>query len=345
MNLTTAQYNEIMREYSRRQNASHRLQEERRAEVYRLIPQMHELDSLAGSLGLSCARSMLSDSVMPEEEAAGHPDLKRFRYQMKSITRERMRLLIENGYPEDYLEPVYVCEDCHDTGYVDGKMCHCFRQNAIDLFFTQSGLKNALDRENFSRFRLDYYPDEPIIPSVGKSPRAHMRDVLSQCRAFIDTFDQEHGSLLFYGETGLGKTFLSHCIAGALLETGHSVLYYSSESLFRALGNTLFGKAEPALSNMADAGNVDLSLLYTCDLLIIDDLGTEIVNSFVASQLFRLINERLESGRSILISTNLTLAQLSALYSERIMSRITSSFLLIAFYGNDIRLFKKLQQS
>lgn len=344
MNLTNAQYNEIMREYSRRQNASHRLQEERREQIYREIPQMHELDALAGSLGLSCARSMLTDPAAEEDALSPRPDLERFRYQMKTITRERMRLLIENGYPEDYLEPVYTCPDCRDTGYIDGKMCHCFRQNVIDLFYTQSGLRNALQEENFSRFRLDYYPDSPVIPAVGKTPRAHMKDVLLQCRRFIDSFESEHGNLLFYGETGLGKTFLSHCIAAALLEQGFSVLYYSSESLFRALGNAVFGKTDgPSGGDSGEEHAVDLSLLYSCDLLIIDDLGTEIVNSFVASQLFRLLNERLRNRKSTLISTNLSLAQFSAVYSERIMSRVTSSFTLLAFYGNDIRLLKKLQ--
>lgn len=344
MNLTNAQYNEIMREYSRRQNASHRLQEQRREQIYREIPQMHELDALAGSLGLSCARSMLADPAKGEDVQEDRPGLDRFRRQMKTITRERMRLLIENGYPEDYLEPVYTCADCRDTGYTDGKMCHCFRQNVIDLFYTQSGLRSALSEENFGSFRLDLYPNEPVIPSVGKTPRTHMRDVLRQCHSFIDTFDTAPGNLLFYGETGLGKTFLSHCIAAELLETGHSVLYYSSEALFRALGSAVFGRTDSFSPDTADENTLDLSLLFSCDLLIIDDLGTEIVNSFVASQLFRLLNERILNHKSTLISTNLSLAQLSALYSERIMSRITSSFTLLAFFGNDIRLLKKLKK-
>ena len=335
VSLTNTQYNEIMRIYQRRQLASEHDLEIRRREIYRHIPQMHELDERAGELGLNCARSLLSEES--RENA-----LSSFHLQMRSISKERERLLAQYGYPEDYLEPEYQCPDCKDTGYIGSEMCHCMREIVIDLYYTQSGLRSALAGENFGTFDLSCYPDSVSVPSSSESIRAHMKRVFEKCISFCGHFDTQYENLLFYGETGLGKTFLSHCIAGELLESGHSVMYYSAENLFRALGNSIFGRGDTGAGESSDTERTDLSLLYQCDLLIIDDLGTEMTNSFVASQLFRLINERMNARKSILISTNLSLSQLSQLYSERIMSRIGSGFTLLSFYGNDIRLMKKI---
>ena len=167
--------------------------------------------------------------------------------------------------------------------------------------------------------------------------RANMANILQTCLAFVRDFDRHSDNLFFYGETGLGKTFLSHCIAGSLIESSHSVIYYSAFDLFESLAKETFGK------DAGQEGSYDWIL--DSDLLIIDDLGTELTNAFVTSRLFLILNERLRRGRSTLISTNLSLPSFARIYSERIFSRITSSYQVLGFFGNDIRIRKKLEST
>ena len=258
------------------------------------------------------------------------------------LPQERRALLLrEHGFPENYLDSVYTCPDCRDTGWIGGKHCHCLEKEIISLFYTQSGLSGILQKENFDTFDLSYYRKDLMDEKTGKSSYEIMSGALGTCRTFAQQFQRgaEKNSLLLTGAAGRGKTFLTHCIAKELIDKGHSVIYYSAGELFDLIAKNRFGRGQDEDDQMPDD-----QYLSGCDLLIIDDLGTEIVNSFVASQLFRLLNERILNHKSTLISTNLSLAQLSALYSERIMSRITSSFTLLAFFGNDIRLLKKLKK-
>ena len=161
-----------------------------------------------------------------------------------------------------------------------------------------------------------------------------MRTTVAACLRYIDEFDKTFSNLFFYGGTGLGKTFLSHCIAKELIERAHSVIYYSAFELFDLFAKNSFGRRETE-SDMTD-------YIFDCDLLIVDDLGTELTNSFVSSQLFLILNERLQRQKSTIISTNLPLGTFAELYSERVFSRITSNFQLFQLIGNDIRIQKKL---
>lgn len=225
------------------------------------------------------------------------------------------------------------CPDCRDTGYVNGRRCHCFEQAAINLVYTQSNLKEILERENFSTFSFDYYSADDINPATGRSSLETAKDAVAKCHDFIDHFDSTFSNLYLYGDTGIGKTFLSNCIAKELLDRGHSVIYFTAFQLFDILSKGVFKRDEEALLSHRN--------IFDCDLLIIDDLGTELSNSFTTSQLFLCINERILRQKSTIISTNLGMNQLADIYSERVLSRISSNYTLLKLFGADIRILKR----
>ena len=223
------------------------------------------------------------------------------------------------------IEQVVLCEPQRN--------CHCFKQQAIDLIYTQSNIKDILARENFSTLSLDYYSDSNVNPATGLTSLATAKAAVARCHEFVDQFDATFANLYFFGDTGIGKTFLSNCIAKELLDSGHSVIYFTAFQLFDILSKGVFAKDEEAI-----AANENI---FTCDLLIIDDLGTELTNSFTTSQLFLCLNERILHRKSTIISTNLGLSQLTDLYSERILSRIMDNYVLIKLFGEDIRMQKR----
>ena len=326
MGLNNSQYDAIMRQYSKKQLASRHAMEEHRKEAYEKIPALSWIDQQVSAESLAYARRLLENPSTDTQE---------LKELLKQYAKERSLLLQENGFPADYLEMQYSCPDCQDTGYISGKKCHCFRQAAIDLFYTQSGIREILEAENFGTFSYEYYPKDLIHPVTGRNAREMMQETVAACLRYIDEFDLAFSNLFFYGGTGLGKTFLSHCIAKELIERAHSVIYYSAFELFDMVAQNSFGRTDPK-DNMKD-------YIFDCDLLIIDDLGTELTNSFVSSQLFLILNERLQRKKSTIISTNLPLGTFAETYSERVFSRITSNFQLFQLFGNDIRIQKKLQ--
>jgi DNA replication protein DnaC len=173
---------------------------------------------------------------------------------------------------------------------------------------------------------------------TGLTARQTAERALQECRRFVETFDEQFENLFLYGDTGLGKTFLSHCIAKELLERTHSVIYFSSFRLFELFADSAFGRSDSSQDEMEQH-------IFDCDLLIIDDLGTELVNSFVSSELFHVLNERILRRKSTLISTNLSLATFADTYSERIFSRISSNYRMLKLIGDDIRLLKKMRET
>lgn len=325
MPLSNSQYDELFRGYHARQLEHARRQQEHIREVYARDARLKELDDQIAALSVSQAKKLL------DGDTAALNDLKQ---SIHALHRKKEELLCGLGYNLDYISLHYTCPDCKDTGYIDGKRCHCFVQAAIDLVYTQSNLKGILEDENFSHFCFDYYSDDILDPATGISARACAEHAVSTCRRFIEHFDDSFDNLCFYGEAGVGKTFLSHCVAKELLDSRHSVIYFTAFQLFDIFEKSMLHKdADAALSHRN---------IFDCDLLIIDDLGTELANAFTTSRLFLCLNERMLQKKSTLISTNLTMEELSAVYSERICSRIFSNYTMIKLFGDDIRLQKKL---
>ncbi len=322
MGLTNSQYEAIIKKYERRRDVNRALEKSRQEEVYETVPEFRRLADSVSTLSVASARRMLEG----DDNA-----LRTLHTQLAEISARQKQLLALNGYPSDYLEPIYGCPDCRDTGYTvtdEGlrQKCHCFRQQEISLLYAQSNIQEQICRENFSTLSYDYYQGEDL---------RRFETAVQICRKFTLSFKKDYQNLFFYGTVGIGKSFLSGCIAQELLQQGYSVLYFSAPGLFDTLARYSFdAKSKEALHDLYED-------FYSCDLLIIDDLGTEITNSFVTSQLFSCLNERCLRSRAVLISTNLSLEELRDRYSDRIFSRITSSFTLCKLTGPDIRILKK----
>lgn len=321
MALSNAQYEAIMREYENRQTKNRHLLEQRTAQVYANVEGYRELSESTASISVSQGKKLLEGNAFALEE---------LKTSLRSLSSMKRQLLTGAGYPENYLEPVYDCPDCKDTGYIDGAKCHCLKQAVIDLLYAQSGIQDMLEKENFSTLSYDYYQEEDL---------KRFQNTVNECRKFIETFDSDYHNLFFYGTVGTGKSFLSGCIARELIESGHSVVYFSAAGLFEILSRNMFDykNKENALNFHED--------LHSCDLLIIDDLGTEYTNNVTVSVFFSLLNQRHLGKRSTVISTNLSLEDLRNRYSDRVFSRITNQYTICKFTGPDIRMLEKRLQN
>lgn len=326
MPLQNSQYDAIMREYNHRQLKNRHTLEEHKQKAYGKVPRLMEIEQEIAAVSLRAIRSRLG--------AAEQTDDLSYKKEIKRLGEERTCLLLENGYPKDYLTMQYDCPYCKDTGYIEGQKCQCFKKAAVDLLYTQSNLQEILKKENFKHFSFNYYSDTIVNEITGLTARQTAEDAVRKAKMFIDTFDTSFQNLFIYGSTGVGKTFLSNCIAKELIDQANCVIYFSAFDLFDALAKNTFQK-----DTVSDGTPEDI---LECDLLIIDDLGTELTNTFVASALFQCINERIMRRKSTIISTNLSLGQFRDIYSERILSRITSNYTMIKLFGEDIRIQKRL---
>ena len=294
----------------------------RRTELYENIPALRELDQRLSEFGLRIMKAALSNG-----DTAQHVEA--LRAENERILQARKSLLERNGYPADYSEPRYECNVCRDTGYVGIKMCSCMRKSLVEAGMRSSGLGALIQKQSFENFSLDYYRTSP----------EHFRIMEDNYRYL---FKYAHGftlsasspipeSLLFLGGTGLGKTHLSTAIARVVTERGYDVYYNSAVGMISDFESRRFG------NGLAASSGEDTSAYIECDLLIIDDLGTEVINQFTLSCLYYVINTRLNLQKPTVISTNLTPAELRKSYNDRISSRLTGEFHVVPFYGVDVR--------
>ena len=321
MALTNKQYDSIIRTYEKRQIAHQHELREHLNQVREQLPEYAELEKQESALFLQKAEYLLDDEKSRAMEISEDIAL---------LRAKKANLLDRAGFPKDYLTLHYTCPDCKDTGYIDGQKCHCFRHASVALLYEQSGIQELLKQDNFDSLSYEYYEGEDL---------ERFRNAVTTCRNFIKNFNSDYHNLFFYGTVGTGKSFLSGCVAKELIEKGNLVIYFSATQLFNELSKSTFDyRNREDLSVLQDD-------LFNCDLLIIDDLGTELTNTFVASQLFSCLNERHLRKKATIISTNLSLQELRDRYSDRIFSRITSNYEVCKLTGPDIRMYKKRQQS
>ncbi len=315
-------FKSIQREYDREKTDAEYAAEKRRIFVCKQIPRLYEIQREINNSGTTLAEIFLNDGDKIKSLAD-------FREKCKRLNDEKTRLLVENGYSPDYMEPQYKCKKCSDTGYVDDKRCECFRKKLIKYYYNMSNIADMVSIENFDNFNLNMF-SESIIEN-GISARKNIENIVKRVIEDISMIDNIPMNLVFYGQSGLGKTYMCNCIAKELMDKEMTVIYMSAYELF----NTLI-KERFAHNYAGDK----LSLLNSCDLLVIDDLGTEGTNHNTITEFFNILNARLLNKKSTIISTNMTPNELTGVYTERIVSRLIGNYKFYKFFGRDIRVFK-----
>ncbi|MFZ5968287.1 MAG: ATP-binding protein [Bacillota bacterium] len=318
--------NEILREYERIQDFEEKALASRREYVYRKVPRVKAIDEEIGKTGILLSKVILNHLSNFDEA------IQELQEKMRHLKQEKAILLTENNIPLDYLERTYHCASCKDTGFIsDGGKCSCFKQKLINKAYEMSNISRVLDKENFNHFSLELFSDHKF-EDEDLTPKQNMLNILNVCEGFVINFDKQlDENLFFYGTTGLGKTFMCNCIAKALLDKGKIVVYQTAFKILEILEEYKFNR------NRTPNIETSYQLLFDCDLLVVDDLGTEMTNTFTNTEVFNIINSRLIGSKKTIISTNLSPMEIASTYSDRIFSRIFGNFTILKFYGKDLR--------
>lgn len=323
-------FKQVKRYYDSLQADNASLMRRKKEKLYAVCPRIEEIDREISSAGINAAKNAILSGKNAMEymhEAQKKIDL---------LKNEKISLMLKNGFPENYLEPVYKCPNCKDTGFIGNEKCSCFTQKTVDLAYNNSNMRDIIDEENFENFNINFYSNE-VDDFEGISPRENMSIILNRCYDFAKNFGNGTGNLLFYGRAGLGKTFLCSCIAREVLNKGYTVLYSTAGQLFKSVEKERFNRG-----NDDDVKEMNFSEdLFNVDLLIIDDLGTEFSTVLTTSEFFDILNTRLICNKSVIISTNLSIEDIQNKYSDRISSRIIGEYETYKFFGEDIRFIKK----
>ena len=327
---------QVLKEYDAKRTKAQLEAEERKKELMKINPRLQEIDQEIASNSIKASKAILVSD--PKERASLFATLKK---QNNALIKEKNDFLKNLSKENNYLNPHFDCKLCKDTGYVqkDGKytMCSCLKQRIFDIAYNKSNMGN-LERENFSCFNIRAFSDKPDKEAYKSdlSPRENMKIISEKVKTFIENFDDpEEKNLIFTGNTGVGKTYLTNCIANELLKLGKTVLYQTAPVMFDEINESKFG-------------NENSKYLYenmlNVDLLIIDDLGTEKISDSKITELFTIINTRLLNQNhkitKTIISTNLNVDELFKTYTTRIGSRLAGNYRFLRFFGDDLR-FKK----
>ena len=309
-------YRRIKEEYDGKYLRAQEAARLRRAEVHTALPEIEKIDRELATTGFK-----IFDATLRGETAK----IDAINAENAELQRKRAEIMQVAGFAPDYTEVKYECEECGDTGTVEYSMCKCMRRRLVEAGIESSGMSDLIKRQNFSNFTLDYY---------NQSPEMHKRmaNIYHFLKNYAELFDvTRSGNLALFGGTGLGKTHLSSAVAGAVIEKGNDVYYISAMNLFADFEEKRFGSS----SSYESTGEIDQ--YFTCDLLIIDDLGSELINQFTVSCLYNVINSRLNHKKPTIISSNLTQDEFRKKYWDRISSRVFGEYLVLPFVGNDIR--------
>lgn len=328
--MNNSDFQKILQEYEKRHIQEVKSLEERKSKIYKEIPRIKEIDEELTDFSLITIKGILNNK---------NDAIKALNDKFDTLKLEKAKLLKEAGFPKDFLSMHYTCPLCKDSGYIsqDGLtvMCSCLQQKILDAKYNDSNISTAKN-QTFETFDLNLYSDVANKEKYNStiSPRKNMENIKKVTLNFVDNFDDENvKNLLFSGGTGLGKTYLSNCIVSSLLNKGKTVIYQTAPVMLDKL-----------IAEMFDKNNVSNSFsenLLTADLLVIDDLGTETMNSLKFSELYKIINTRLLNQNNkvtkTIISTNLSLQQLFETYDERLVSRFVGHYDIFKFFGEDIR--------
>ena len=323
--------NDLLKQYEKTRLNNIRDLENRKKELYLSNPKLQEIDETLSNLSINTAKSILQNNSKEY--------LDTLKVKIEQLKKEKKQILESLGLSMEYLQPYYNCKICKDTGYVfeNGKtsMCNCLKQKIYNIEYNQKN-ENIIKNQIFDNFNINLFSDEINEKKYNSniSPRENILDIKEAAINFINNFDDENTkNLIFSGSTGLGKTFLSNCIVNDLLEKGKTVMYQTAPVMLDNLVADLFAKPENQTGISAN--------LLSVDLLVIDDLGTESLNSLKFTELYKIINTRLLSKKTkTIISTNLDLKGLLNTYDERLVSRFIGYYDIYRFYGDDIRLKK-----
>lgn len=316
-------YAKIQRDYEKDRSNAEIACARRKQQIYVKIPRLAEIQSEISNTGTKLAEIFANGGDRQK-------NLIDFRNMSKALQDEQAEILKANNLPKDYLDVKYKCEKCKDTGYIDNNRCECFKNKLIQYYYDMSNISKIIRKENFDNFNIDIFSD--THKENGISTRENMMHITKDVIAKINDIENKPVNIIFCGTSGLGKSYLSNCVAKMLMDRGISVIYMSAYNICNTLVKQRFSRDE--------SGKEAYDLLTDCDMLIIDDLGTEGVNNQTSAELFNLINNRFINNKSTLITTNYTVQDIYKVYSARIGSRIIGNYKCYKFFGEDLRLFK-----
>lgn len=319
---------EALRDLEEKRQMRERTLQTRQREIYEVLPQILKIDSELKSTAATAIRAAFDKGEDPAKA------IERLKAHNLYLQQERRNILLQNGYPSDYLSPQPDCMQCQDMGYVGTALCSCMQAHYAERLTRRLSTVLPIDDQNFETFNYDYYSTVPDS-RFHDSPRNNIEYNFDECSDYARHFGKHHKNLLLFGSSGLGKTFLSTCIAKTVSEKGFSVAYDTAITILSCFETEKFGG-----SSVQDARQ-QIKKYMESDLLIIDDLGTELTTAFTISVLYNLINGRLMASKSMIINTNLQPTDIAKRYSPAIASRISGEFTHLRFFGDDIRLIKK----
>lgn len=317
---------QVLAMYEKLRSLEQKQLEERRKEVEMKCPRVLDIERDISKLCIKVSINALKSSEDQEQV------LRNLKKHITDLKVEKAELLVANGFDPDYISIRYKCNKCKDTGFIGSEKCSCFKQKLIRLHYKNSHLEDKLNENNFRTFDMNLFSAQKI-GNERFTPKKNMECIYAYVINYIKGFENTNDNLLFYGKSGTGKTFMSDCIAKELLDRGHLVVYRTSDELIQNLKEIKYENN----SSLED-------LIYNCDLLIIDDLGSESLTDFSKTEFFNLLNKKLLLKKKMLISSNLTIEDLAQQYSERISSRLLGNFELFKFYNEDIRMAKNFEK-
>ena len=313
-------YRKAERELEKRRDRAAMAAEARSEEIRYKLPEVDDIQHQLSQIGIEISRLFFLGEEAPSR-------LNELKQQSKELVKKRSLILTANGYSEDAMKPEYICPVCEDKGFIGGRMCACHKQLLKDIMRREVSRLAPLDSCTFDSFDLNYYSSEPLENSV--VPRLRAEKILEASRKYAQNFSKGSKNLLFLGKTGLGKTHLSLAIANVVINRGYSVCYGTGQNICEDLRAEMFGRD--------DYITYTKNQVLDADLLVLDDLGTEIDNQYNTATIYNIINSRILSGRPTIISTNCEYDELLDKYDQRITSRLTGEYTAMTIVGSDIR--------